>query len=199
MGGEKDAEACKSHELDEVLAYKAALTELVKAVSIAHYLGKGPDDFWALISPVASDPLYRSAILKRLQLSWITQAHVTLTQTMVSHLTIFKYACKNLKRCMYVCCGICLFQVRSLGGIAADNKHLKSHVAWKGRLCVFAGVASFLPQVAERAKPIVRAICVCNYRLTIEPIKSICISCDKPWTCDSQLGSLHLMNFLIYI
>ena len=45
VGGEKDAEACKSHELDEVLAYKAALTELVKAVSIAHYLGKGPDDF----------------------------------------------------------------------------------------------------------------------------------------------------------
>ena len=45
MGGDKEAELCKKLDDPEVTTYKLALQELVKAVSIAHYLGKTMDDF----------------------------------------------------------------------------------------------------------------------------------------------------------
>ena len=43
--GDKEAEKCKKIDDDEVVAYKKALTDLVKAVSIADFLGKTLGDF----------------------------------------------------------------------------------------------------------------------------------------------------------
>ena len=43
--GDKEAEKCKKIDGDEVVAYKKALTDLVKAVSIADFLGKTLGDF----------------------------------------------------------------------------------------------------------------------------------------------------------
>lgn len=40
LGGDKDAETCKDPLSEEMVHYKDALTDLVKAVSIAHFLGK---------------------------------------------------------------------------------------------------------------------------------------------------------------
>ena len=45
LGGDKDMEICKDPFSEEMVHYKDALTELVKAVSIAHFLGKSPEDF----------------------------------------------------------------------------------------------------------------------------------------------------------
>ena len=45
MGGDKEAEKCKKMDDEEVISYKSALADLVKAVSIAHFLGKTQDDF----------------------------------------------------------------------------------------------------------------------------------------------------------
>lgn len=42
---DKVAGECKDLENEEVINYKDALAELVKAVSIAHAVGKGPTDF----------------------------------------------------------------------------------------------------------------------------------------------------------
>lgn len=42
--GDKEAEKCKKID-DDVVAYKKALTDLVKAVSIADFLGKTLGDF----------------------------------------------------------------------------------------------------------------------------------------------------------
>ena len=45
MGGDKEAEKCKKIDDDEVVAFRSALTDLVKAVSIADFLGKSQEDF----------------------------------------------------------------------------------------------------------------------------------------------------------
>lgn len=45
VGGDKRADQLKSMEAEDVIAYKEALTELVKAVSVAQALGKRPEDF----------------------------------------------------------------------------------------------------------------------------------------------------------
>lgn len=45
VGGDKEKHLCKDLVSDEVDAYRAALAELVKAVSVAHSLGKNPGDF----------------------------------------------------------------------------------------------------------------------------------------------------------
>lgn len=42
---DKVAGECKDLDTEEVIHYKDALAELVKAVSIAHAVGKGPTDF----------------------------------------------------------------------------------------------------------------------------------------------------------
>ena len=45
LGGDKGAETCKEPLSEEMVDYKDALTDLVKAVSIAHFLGKKTEDF----------------------------------------------------------------------------------------------------------------------------------------------------------
>ena len=42
---DKVAGECKDLNAEAVILYKDALAELVKAVSIAHAVGKGPTDF----------------------------------------------------------------------------------------------------------------------------------------------------------
>lgn len=44
-GGDKADEDCKDLGSDEMVHYMDALRDLVKAVSVAHCLGLGPDDF----------------------------------------------------------------------------------------------------------------------------------------------------------
>ena len=44
LGGDKDAEICKDPASEEMVHYKDALADLVKAVSIVHFLGKGPEN-----------------------------------------------------------------------------------------------------------------------------------------------------------
>ena len=45
VGGDKPKAECKNHEDPEMLAYREALKDLVKAVSVAHLAGKNPDSF----------------------------------------------------------------------------------------------------------------------------------------------------------
>lgn len=47
VGGDKPKEDCKDVKSDEVENYRQALQELVKAVSIAHALGKTLSDYVA--------------------------------------------------------------------------------------------------------------------------------------------------------
>jgi len=44
-GGDKEKEGCKALDSDEMEAYKGALHDLVRAVSIAHFLGLSTSDF----------------------------------------------------------------------------------------------------------------------------------------------------------
>ena len=44
-GGDKPADECKNLSEEEMDSYKSALAEVVKAVSIAHCVGKTPDNF----------------------------------------------------------------------------------------------------------------------------------------------------------
>ena len=45
IGGDKPKAECKEHEDGEMVAYREALKDLVKAVSVAHLTGKNPDSF----------------------------------------------------------------------------------------------------------------------------------------------------------
>ena len=45
VGGDKPHEECKDLDSEDVESFRAALTDLVKAVSIAHALGKTYQDY----------------------------------------------------------------------------------------------------------------------------------------------------------
>jgi len=44
-GGDKPADECKDISEEQIDSYKSALAEIVKAVSIAHCVGKTPENF----------------------------------------------------------------------------------------------------------------------------------------------------------
>ena len=52
-GGDKEFKLLKDLASAGIMAYKAALDDLVKAISIAHALGKTLDDYWAQVVSIA--------------------------------------------------------------------------------------------------------------------------------------------------